>query len=102
LEDENYNVSDVYFSNELVPESFENVHVVKFLATDSDGKNTKITAFMSNIKVEYSDDTTDTVITKYKAYSFKKWYRYIYDSPNEFYYVITFPQNKTVEEETDI
>ena len=101
LEDENYNVSDVYFSNELVPESFENVHVVKFLATDSDGKNTKIAAFMSNIRVEYSDNTTDTVITKYKAYSFKKWYRYIYDSPNEFYYVITFPQYKAVGEETE-
>lgn len=96
-EDENYGVSDVYFSNELTPESFENTHVVNFEATDSDGKNTKITAFVSNIRVEYSDNTTETVVTKYKAYSFKKWYRYIYDSPNEFYYVVTFPKFKPVE-----
>ena len=96
-EDESYTVSDVYFSDKLTTESFEDTNVVNFEANDSNGKNTKITASMSDIRVEYSDNTTETVITKYKAYSFKKWYRYIYDSPNECYYVVTFPKFKPVE-----
>lgn len=94
---ENYTVSDVYFSKDLDPSSLEGKYTVDINVKDSNGNDKVISCFMSNVRVDYSESTSDVVITKYKAYSFNKWYRYIYDSPNGFYYVVTFPLKNTTD-----